>query len=413
MELPDSTEQIFLTEINKRIEKLKSDQQMNQRDISLEDNKMRKITMDMLLKMRKEFLDNNTISRVDLCIKEEDFLQKIEKETYVIISGVAGIGKSTLMKSIQKRYLNQDILSWVHFVDLKKYVEDFEDIQEVVDFPEFFKKHIMHEYKEHEKLIFDHFYNYHNVVVLFDGFDEISPKYGESVLKIIKSFKAPNGILIISTRPHLAIDLKETLNVKDIFSLKTVTENEQKQYLLKYLETRKVPGDHSEIAEILFDHYSMIVSKNFNFVGPMQLIRILAEASLDKGKFSKILLSKLTSYKIFKKILEFFFEIWCTTKGELGCEANVRSHFGMNFYGIHKILAMKCFEDKEEFCGEAWNTQEWTEEEICRCGFIQGFENGMPIFIDEIYKDIFAACFIIDHLSTKNEEFPFLEELFG
>lgn len=307
MELPDSTEQIFLTEINKRIEKLKSDQQMNQRDISLEDNKMRKNTMDMLLKMRKEFLDNNTISRVDLSIKEEDFLQKIEKETYVIISGVAGIGKSTLMKSIQKRYLNQDILSWVHFVDLKKYVEDFEDIQEVVDFPEFFKKHIMHEYKEHEKLIFDHFYNYHNVVVLFDGFDEISPKYGESVLKIIKSFKAPNGILIISTRPHLAIDLKETLNVKDIFSLKTVTENEQKQYLLKYLETRKVPGDHSEIAEILFDHYSMIVNKKFNFVWAMQLIRILAEASLDKGKFSKILLSKLTSYKIFKKILEFFF----------------------------------------------------------------------------------------------------------
>lgn len=374
---------------------------------------MRVIGQKMLMVMRDKFIASNTKESVDATINEEDLLK--DKSRYVIISDIAGNGKSSLIKNMQKRFLKKDgFLCWVYFVDLKQFVDDFEEIDEEVDFQSFFKDKIMHDSKEHEKLIFDHFYKYRKMVILFDGYDEVSPKYSEPVLKLAKSFKAHSGQLWISTRPHLNDNIQESLEVKDSYTLKRLTEDEQKEYFMKYLESCQVPGNHAEIAQKQFEHFSTLVKKDFKFIGVPQLLGILAVASINKkGKFDEELLNKLTPYKIYKMMIDKKLEVWTTEVGELGVEASKRSHLGMNFYIIHKLLAMKCFfEDNKVFCSESWNTSEWTEEEICRCGLILRFENGMPIFLHETYKELFASCFIIDHLNTKDQDWKDYDELF-
>lgn len=117
---------------------------------------------------------------------------------------------------------------------------------------------------------------------------------------------------------------------------------------------------------------------------------------------------------IYKKMIDRKLEVWNKEVGKLGEVATSKSQTGMTFYTIHKILAMKCyFEDTKNFCGDSWSLRQWTEEEICRCGFILRFENGMPIFMHETYKEMFASCFVIDYFDTKDEEWTYFNELLG
>ena len=51
------------------------------------------------------------------------------------------------------------------------------------------------------------------LVVLFDGLDEISPKYKEAVLDIVDDLKLMNTKIVITTRPHLKEELENHYGV--------------------------------------------------------------------------------------------------------------------------------------------------------------------------------------------------------
>src|SRR5699024_5458473 len=76
------------------------------------------------------------------------------------------------------------------------------------------------------------------VVVLFDGFDEISPSYAEVVIQLIRTLKETRVEQIwVTTRPHCREDLERELETFALW-LKPLTQTEQAKFLTKFWEKR-------------------------------------------------------------------------------------------------------------------------------------------------------------------------------
>ena len=126
------------------------------------------------------------------------------------------MGKTTIARYFARELPKKLQSCWVVFLDLKKHTKSyFEDGQKkpsVVNF-EFLIK-LLNLQDDLEVKVFKHFYETRNVIFILDGFDEISPKFKECLLKIIITVKNSKNRLMITTRTHLSKVLENHLNVK-------------------------------------------------------------------------------------------------------------------------------------------------------------------------------------------------------
>jgi len=167
----------------------------------------------------------------------EDFTELAEKQKIVLISDVAGMGKSTSAAHLARDFKRKNPLILVVFVDLKQHTKAFSKDKDEQKFEEinqsFFSKKLLNFPNNFEQEIFKHFYDNGKVHFVIDGFDEISPDYKLFVKTILKAVRYSGNRLLVTTRPHLAEKLEEELDTK-AFRLLPFSYHDQIQVLTKY-----------------------------------------------------------------------------------------------------------------------------------------------------------------------------------
>ena len=123
------------------------------------------------------------------------------------------------------------------------------------------------------------------VVVMVDGFDEISPTFKETVIDMLQVLKLTTSVeqLWVTTRPHLREELEDNLQQLS-YTLQPFSEEKQVEYLKKFwLPTSNLEDMNQDQLKIYATALIMklaqsIRDKDKQFTGIPLQTRMLAEA---------------------------------------------------------------------------------------------------------------------------------------
>ena len=138
-------------------------------------------------------------------------LQQAKNQRVILIAEKARMGKSNVLTILSKRIEQEYPGNWLVRFDLSEYMELFEtqknykmDIERVL---EFVSKEVLKLESHLEKELFKKSFEgngFNKVVVMVDGFDEISPKYKETVIDMLQVLKRTSSVqLWVTTRLHV------------------------------------------------------------------------------------------------------------------------------------------------------------------------------------------------------------------
>jgi ankyrin repeat protein len=248
----------------------------------------------------REYRDNG-----NCCIKslsEDELLDS--KQKIIIISDPAGMGKSTLLNSLANQIKEKLPHIWVIRLDLSNYSKEFEkkikaklDSNTDVDF----LKELMQSLPEtnfksnfENKLLTAALEETGRVVLMFDGFDEISPNYKDIVMRLIIELKKSKvDKIFLTTRPNMREELEQTLDTLS-YHLKPLSNDEQFQYLWNIWSTTLNIGNDKDLQKrleiyikALLETMSYSISDQERELTGIPLhIKLLAEAFGEENGFS-------------------------------------------------------------------------------------------------------------------------------
>jgi len=342
----------------------------------------------------------------DQNISKDQLLLEVKNQQYVLISDQAGNGKSWAMKNFTKILREQNPTSWVTYVDLKQFIDEFKAHKDEPEFSTFMVENILKLKSKFEAKIFQKLYKNGNVLILFDGFDEIAPNYAQVVSNLAENFQQNGGNqLWIATRDYFEVDLKEKLKLDVAYRLDEMTEKEgvdliARSWVFMSLKDKNEPKSKEEFEECIkmspnFEIYQQksrqlvdkaLVSRN-NSVGLPQLFKMIADGFKDEEN-----LDDLQGPKIYVKFIDILYIRWSRKKGQIREEANVKSQrYNLSFYKFHQYHAiLSLFPELAAILFPGYDGSEWPEEEVIACALMTK-RDGKYYFLHETFREYFAA----------------------
>jgi len=372
---------------------------------------------------------NEPIKTVSL-IPQEKLLLDVENKHYILLSDIAGSGKSWMMRNFTNVLREKNPTKWVTYVDLKLHLDGTEAEQAETDFLLFITKQILKKSSEFEAKIFKQFYLNGKVIILFDGFDEITPDHAETVLNFVQSFEFNGGNqLWISTRDHFEIDLRQKLQLDVVYSLDAFTlvnginliveswvlgDLDDLTCIKSNDEFKKYVGDspnlkkYQQKVQIIIEKF--VISQNISF-GLPQLFKMIADGYKD----DKNTVPNLKGLEFYTKFVEILYKRWSEEKGQIRKRANIDSlRFQFNFWRFHQFIAIKsCFPKFVKILFNNYDGREWPDTEVNACGLC--YKKGEIVyFLHETFRELFAADFFAKALKDlKLEKRSLAEKTFG
>jgi ankyrin repeat protein len=247
------------------------------------------------------------------CIKAQSEKELLKSEQKIIlISDTAGMGKSTLLTSLAEKIKEELPFIWVIRLDLNNYSSEFKKkideytLNSETKIAAIFLFDLMKSQPEtkfkndfEEKLLGAALEDTGNIVLMFDGFDEISPNYKDIAIRLITCLRESKvDKIFLSTRPNMNEELQQNFDSFS-YNLVPLSYNEQKTYLekiwLKNLRIEENNNDENEDTPIkrlklyvksLLDKMSTSISdRERKFTGIPLQIKLLAEAFEGKDVF--------------------------------------------------------------------------------------------------------------------------------
>jgi len=284
----------------------------------------------------KTSFNDTTISKT---YPQGELLMEVTNEHFVLISDVAGSGKSWLMKNLTED-LRTRLGQWTTYVDLKNHFQKFKQHDGNVDFVEFMVENILKLETELEKELFKILFNNGKVITLFDGFDEIAPDCTDIVKNLIKSFHHNGGNQMwIATREQHEIDLLKKLDLKSVIKFEELKEKEGANiitYIWIYDDMIKCKTKPENINENEIVHH-----KNYNDyrLKAEKIVKEIAEsANIHAYGFPlfyfviaiifkiKKICDETKINKIFIRYVDNLCEEWSTNKGDQRKAQSIQSH---------------------------------------------------------------------------------------
>ncbi|KAF2886462.1 hypothetical protein ILUMI_19711, partial [Ignelater luminosus] len=157
----------------------------------------------------------------------------------IVLSAGPGMGKSTLMDYIAFKI---PATKYVLKIKLKEHLDYYEKREfqnsklQIIEYLCHFNKHMLIKHKCYNVLNEEIFCSYAkagDVVVILDGFDEISLTHKKEVTQLAKCLLSGISSLWIVTRPSMKAYLEETFNIPSI-SLNPFNEDDQIKFLTKF-----------------------------------------------------------------------------------------------------------------------------------------------------------------------------------
>jgi len=241
----------------------------------------------------------------------DKLLEQAQKQRVMLIADKAGMGKTTVLTHLSKRIKQKYPAHWLVRIDLNDYTELLKaqkrNKMDKVWVQEFVSKEVLKLESHLEKELFkksSEGNEISKVVVMVDGFDEISPYYKETVLYMLQVLKQTLlEQMWVTTRPHLKEELEDSLQQLS-YNLQPFSEEEQVEFLKKFwlqnsnLEATK-PQWLTDYAKTLITKLAHSISdKDKAFTGIPLQTRMLSEAF--KESVNAFYLSEKSEPKLLK-----------------------------------------------------------------------------------------------------------------
>lgn len=327
----------------------------------------------------------------------EKVIEEVKNTKIFVLCGRAGDGKTTTFEFLSQKLKESHKNFWVSLIKLRnfkdifsKFVDENVNIHNII---EIFCE-ILNFKTDFEEEIFKNLFFNNKVILLFDGLDEICPKFTDFFFKILKSLKTEtqNQIFVSSRHQHMA----QLLEIFEISAaeIKPFEDKDRKALQEGVANSRGLTFVDTHNIDDFFSNYS-------DLNNPL-LISIITELYIDK----KIDLN-LDYYEIFEKMFE-------AQKGEFDEKIDIidRDCFhNFSHKKVHQVLALKfIFWDeiiKDLEIVQDWEIEKknWTAEKIQRFGFVivdlNFIEKNDKYSIDFIHRTIaefLVAQFIIESI---------------
>lgn len=368
-------------------------------------------------KKSHDLLENKNIQKTksQQMISQDELLLEVKNQKYIIISDIAGTGKSWAMKMFANILCLQTPKRWITYVDLKQFINEFRTKEEIPDFSNFMIDKILKPKDNFNSNIFKKLYSNGKVSIFFDGFDEIAPDCAEFVSKLVKSFESNGGNqLWIATRDYFELDLKEILGLTTAYKLNEFTEKDginfisrswslkdfeikikssQKEDFEKFIKNSNKFEIYQKRAHWIFKRIKMSKSHS---IGMPQLFKMIA----DIFKSDENITPNFDEFMIYETFAKTLYERWSLSKGDLRRIANTNSQkWNLNFWRFHQFVAIKSlFPNYFKFFDFENDFKKWCDEEIIACGILTK-KFGIFLFLHDTFREFFVADFIENYLS--------------
>jgi hypothetical protein len=236
----------------------------------------------------------------------DKLLEQAQHQRVMLISDVAGMGKSTILTHLSKQMKQKFSSKWVVRIDLKDHVDELKKLkQQQIDKEkgiEFVSNEVLKLKPGLEMELFKQCCEQKQkvrIIIMLDGFDEISPFYKDTVIDILQALRLTAvEQLWVTTRQHLREKLEDNLQQLS-YTLEPFSEKEQVEFLTKFWSLQDWYTEREE---------KVIQKKNIE-VYAEHLIKILAESIRDKDKeLAGIPLQTRMLAEVFDKDVKLFYE---------------------------------------------------------------------------------------------------------
>ncbi|XP_067009004.2 uncharacterized protein [Anabrus simplex] len=343
---------------------------------------------------------------------------KIPGELRLIIAE-PGMGKTTLLNQLAHQTKQADPSTCVITINLFDQSKMLENDSLDKGEQENFLKQIVSSGRESD-ILEDALLNYIicnllNVVILIDGFDEISPYYAEGGIKLLKNLQKKNvGKLWITSRPVLNEKLQNELSTLPL-SLEPFSTSDQKNFLMKYWKSEKVKPNEVEkfVGAVLKVMERSLGKHDIELAAiPLQTM-LIAEAFKPAYEiFVKTgdtqLPKQLDLIKLYELFIEKKYAIYLESREGISQTNPVyKKHFSRcekENYEKHSILALTLLlsEDDLKFLNYSYIMQQHNmllkdSEEIARVGIVSDIHDGKAHFVHRTFAEYFLALWLINN----------------
>ena len=355
-----------------------------------------------------------------------EFLQKAQCQKVMLIADTAGMGKTTVLNHLSKQIKQKFPTYWLVRIDLNDHTQALEaQMNQKIESTEFLCEKLLKFRYPFEKELFkeccEGLEEATKVIIMFDGFDEISPNYKKTVLDLLQDLNPLKQSWIeqlwVTTRPHLRKELEDNLK-QMCYTLEPFSEDNQVAFLTEFWhqhsKLQEESRQHSkEYARALIKLLARSVSdKEKEFTGIPLQTRMLAEAF--EKEFETYCLSQKSEPKLpkqlclvdlYRKFMKEKINIF-KSKGRIVEEQDADIFLSdISITRNHQKLALEVLlpEMKDTVLKLEENRMLETEE-ISRIGIVQ-YVDDKPHFIHRSFAEYYVADFLATQL-TKETYFP-------
>ena len=336
-----------------------------------------------------------------------------------------GMGKSTFLYHMEDKIKKRDPSVWVLRVNLHEHTGALDNIDLGKKYIDKWKKFIWsaaHSQEENslalkEKIFLQALEQTGKMVIILDGFDEISPDGIPKVEMLIREIKERTAAkLWVSSRSSYRLHLENCI-MKLAFTLQPFTRKNQIDFLEKYWNT-SMEGFKPDSLRTFAEELLSLCSKTFNdkdgqFAGiPLQTM-MLGEAFAEEAK--KLysgedirLPETFNVIDLFRKFTEKKCIIYMSEKNAMDCSKPKSKRDKKSYIEKHMISALKSLFSPSKFkqllrvgnISSFENTEEFLQNgEAEQFGMITEIMDGKPRFIHRVFAEYFAAKWFTENFS--------------
>jgi ankyrin repeat protein len=275
-----------------------------------------------------------------------------------------------------------------------------------------------------------------DIVIMLDGFDEISPSYKQTVTALLQALRQTAvEQLWVTTRPHLRKELEDELQQLS-YTLEPFSEENQVEFLTKFWSLNKwyteIHSKGKEEKKVKLANYAKhlikkiaqsISDKDKQFTGIPFQCRMLAEAFDKEVKTfcqSAATVPELTFsldlFGLYETFMKRKYDIFVEEKFKIP-ESNVgaelaRTRLLAPITQDHQILALKTLFGEEQVALLQINKQcTSTDEDLTRIGILHVSDDGKPHFIHRTFAEYYAADYFVKQLTKRSNTSKQVQDL--
>jgi len=240
-----------------------------------------------------------------------EMIEQIEKDRIFILSSEAGAGKTVIFKKLSIEIKNIFYSHWVSYIDLKAHINHYKPIILTTEnVNELLKKIIFSNFDKNdfEVRIFEESFKSGNSVLIWNGFDEISPIYNEFILKLLMYINNNStNIQLVCTRPLFSDLLSQVFKIRT-WQLLPFDKNTRKIFFKEFFIHHNVSSEniqkHIKTTEKVIKKFESVREIFYKFENPLML-KIIAEIHTNEP-----LLSYGNIYEIYESFVEKKIKLW-------------------------------------------------------------------------------------------------------